>query len=102
VDSDPADSAAVASRAGKTNHDYERHGVTSLFAALDVANGVTVTNCYRRHRQQEFLRFLNDVDANFPRRLEVHVVMDNYGTHKVSNVQTWLNRHLSCGRPTWI
>src|SRR5438094_8614866 len=61
--------------------DYERHRVTSLFAALDVASGVTISNCYRRHRHQEFLRFLNDIDANVPQRFEVHLVMDNYGTH---------------------
>ena len=53
----------------RQSHDYERHGVTSLFAAMDVASGVTISNCYRRHRHQEFLRFLNDVDANLPRRL---------------------------------
>src|SRR3954466_7209542 len=77
----------------RQSHDYERHGVTSLFAALDVASGVTISNCYRRHRHQEFLRFLNDIDANLPQRFEVHLVMDNYGTHKVSKVQTWLARH---------
>ena len=53
----------------RRSHDYERHGVTSLFAAMDVASGVTISNCYRRHRHQEFLRFLNDVDANLPRGL---------------------------------
>jgi hypothetical protein len=60
---------------------------------MDVASGVTISQCYRRHRQQEFLRFLNDIDANLPRGLEVHLVMDNYGTHKVSKVRTWLARH---------
>ena len=53
----------------RQSHDYERHGVTSLFAALDVASGVTISNCYRRHRHQEFLRFLSDIDANLPRGL---------------------------------
>ena len=77
----------------RQSHDYERHGVTSLFAALDVASGVTISNCYRRHRHQEFLRFLKDVDANLPTGFEVHLVMDNYGTHKVSKVQGWLARH---------
>lgn len=77
----------------RQSHDYERHGVTSLFAALDVASGVTISNCYRRHRHQEFLRFLNDIEANLPRGLEVHLVMDNYGTHKVRQVRTWLTRH---------
>ncbi len=77
----------------RQSHDYERHGVTSLFAALDVASGVTISNCYRRHRHQEFLRFLHDIDANLPGGLEVHLVMDNYGTHKVNKVRTWLARH---------
>jgi transposase len=77
----------------RQSHDYERHGVTSLFAALDVASGVTISNCYRRHRHQEFLRFLNDIDANLPSRFEVHLVMDNYGTHKVRKVKAWLTRH---------
>ena len=77
----------------RQSHDYERHGVTSLFAAMDVASGVTISNCYRRHRHQEFLRFLNDIEENLPRGLEVHLVMDNYGTHKVSKVRAWLGRH---------
>jgi transposase len=77
----------------RQSHDYERHGVTSLFAAMDVASGVTISNCYRRHRHQEFLRFLNDVDANLPRGIDVHLVMDNYGTHKVNKVRGWLARH---------
>jgi transposase len=77
----------------RQSHDYERHGVTSLFAAMDVASGVTISTCYRRHRQQEFLRFLNEVDENLPAGLDVHLVMDNYGTHKVSRVRNWLARH---------
>jgi transposase len=77
----------------RQSHDYQRHGVTSLFAAMDVASGVTISNCYRRHRHQEFVRFLNDVDANLPRGLDVHLVMDNYGTHKVNKVRGWLARH---------
>jgi transposase len=76
----------------RQSHDYERHGVTSLFAAMDVASGVTISTCYRRHRQQEFLRFLNEIDENLPAGLEVHLVMDNYGTHKVSRVRKWLAR----------
>lgn len=77
----------------RQSHDYERHGVTSLFAAMDVASGITISNCYRRHRHQEFLRFLNDIDASLPRGLDVHLVMDNYGTHKVTKVRAWLARH---------
>lgn len=77
----------------RQSHDYERHGVTSLFAAMDVASGVTIGTCYRRHRHQEFLRFLDQIDASLPGRLEVHLVMDNYGTHKVAKVRSWLMRH---------
>jgi transposase len=77
----------------RQSHDYERHGVTSLFAAMDVASGVTISNCYRRHRHQEFLRFLNEIEDNLPARLDVHLVMDNYGTHKVAKVRSWLARH---------
>src|ERR1700690_3781072 len=77
----------------RQSHDYERHGVTSLFAAMDVASGVTISSCYRRHRHQEFLKFLNDIDANLPKGFDVHLVMDNYGTHKVDKVRAWLARH---------
>jgi transposase len=77
----------------RQSHDYERHGVTSLFAAMDVASGVTISTCYRRHRHQEFLRFLNQVQDSLPAGLDVHLVMDNYGTHKVGKVRNWLARH---------
>src|ERR1700692_2575082 len=77
----------------RQSHDYQRHGVTSLFAAMDVASGVTISNCYRRHRHQEFLRFLDEIEANLPVGFEVHLVMDNYGTHKVAKVRGWLARH---------
>ena len=77
----------------RQSHDYERHGVTSLFAALDMASGVTISNCYRRHRHQEFLRFLNDIDANLPGGFDVHLVTDNYGTHKVAKVRACMARH---------
>jgi transposase len=77
----------------RQSHDYERHGVTSLFAVLDVASGVTVSHCYRRHPHQEFLRFLNEIEASLLEGFEVHLVMDNYGTHKVAKVQAWLARH---------
>ena len=60
---------------------------------MDVASGVTISTCYRRHRHQEFLRFLNEIDENLPARLDVHLVMDNYGTHKVTKVRNWLARH---------
>jgi hypothetical protein len=77
----------------RQSHDYERHGVTALFAAMDVASGVTISTCYRRHRHQEFLRFLDEIEANLPAGFEVHLVMDNYGTHKVAKVRGWLALH---------
>jgi transposase len=77
----------------RQSHDYERHGVTSLFAAMDVASGVTISTCYRRHRHQEFLQFLKQIEESLPAKLDVHLVMDNYGTHKVAKIRTWLARH---------
>lgn len=77
----------------RQTHDYQRHGVTSLFAALDVASGVTIGNCYRRHRHQEFLHFLNQIEENVPKDLDVHLVVDNYATHRVAKVRNWLLRH---------
>lgn len=77
----------------RQTHDYERHGVTSLFAALDVATGLALGSCYRRHRHQEFLRFLKEIEQIVPAGLEVHLVMDNYGTHKVEKIRRWLVRH---------
>lgn len=76
-------------------HDYVRHGTTSLFAALNVATGEVIGQCYRRHRQQELVRFLEEVDAALPDdpELTVHIVMDNYGTHKTPRVKRWLARH---------
>ena len=75
-------------------HDYTRHGTTSLFAALDVATGQIVGACHRRHRHQEFLRFLRRLDAVLPDDdRAVHVVLDNYATHKVPPVQRWFARH---------
>jgi transposase len=77
----------------RTN-DYERHGTTSLFAALDVATGKVIGECHRRHRHQEFLKFLDLVDSKLPPdEREVHLVLDNYGTHKVPKVIRWFARH---------
>ncbi|HZP93770.1 MAG TPA: IS630 family transposase, partial [Burkholderiales bacterium] len=73
-------------------HDYYRHGTTTLFAALDVANGTVITQCKPRHRHQEFLAFLRHVQANVPARLDVHLIVDNYGTHKHAKVKAWLAR----------
>ena len=77
----------------RQSHDYQRHGVTSLFAALDVATGLTIGSCYRRHRHQEFLRFLNEIEEIVPSGFDVHLVIDNYATHKVDQVHRWLTRH---------
>jgi transposase len=77
----------------RQSHDYERHGVTSLFAALDVKSGKTISAVHRRHRHQEFLKFLEAIDASVPSDTEIHIVMDNYGTHKVAKVRRWFLRH---------
>src|ERR1700721_1336133 len=74
-------------------HDYVRHGTTSLFAALDLASGSVIAQHYRRHRHQEFLRFLKLIDAAVPDGLELHLVCDNYATHKTPEVKRWLLRH---------
>jgi transposase len=82
-------------RAEKASHDYVRHGTTSLFSALDVATGEVIGKCYRRHRHEEFLAFLDHADAALAREegTTVHVVMDNYGTHKHPKVREWFVRH---------
>jgi transposase len=73
-------------------HDYIRHGTTTLFAALDVANGSILSQCKPRHRHQEFLSFLRHIEANVPDHLDVHLICDNYGTHKHAKVRAWLAR----------
>jgi transposase len=80
-------------RCGTQTHDYKRNGTTSLFAALEIAHGKVVGQCYARHRHQEFLHFPKRLDGEFPQELDLHVVMDNYGTHKHPRVQVWLKRH---------
>ena len=80
-------------RCGTMTHDYKRHGTTTLFAALEVVEGKVVGQCYARHRHQEFLKFLKRLDQEFPKDLKLHVVLDNYGTHKHPRVQHWLQRH---------
>jgi transposase len=82
-------------RAAKASHDYARHGTTALFAALDVATGRVIGACQRRHRHQEFLAFLDRMDTTLvrPPHTTVHVVMDNYGTHKHPRVREWFVRH---------
>jgi transposase len=80
-------------RAGTLTHDYKRHGTTTLFAALDVATGKVIGRCLKRHRHQEFLRFLGQIDRATPKRLDLHLVIDNYATHKHPKVKAWLARH---------
>jgi putative transposase len=65
-------------------HDYRRHGTTTLFAALDAANGKVLTKCRSRHGHQEYLSFLREIEKNVPKNLEVHIIVDNYATHKTS------------------
>jgi transposase/transposase-like protein len=80
-------------RCGTMTHDYRRHGTTSLFAALDVAEGTVIGQCYGRHRHQEFLKFLKHLDTRYVESLDLHVIVDNYGTHTHPVVQRWLKRH---------
>lgn len=79
----------------RRTHDYYRHGTTSLFAALDVATGRVIGQCQRRHRHQEFLKFLRHLDKTLPKQpgREIHLIMDNYATHKTPAVQRWFQRH---------
>lgn len=80
----------------RRSHDYKRHGVTSLFAALDIATGQVIGKCYPRHRAAEFRHFLDEIEANVPNDLDVHLVMDNYATHKTPLIRKWLAK-----RPRW-
>lgn len=77
----------------RRTHDYMRHGTTTLFAALDVATGEVIGRLHRRHRSTEFLKFLRVIEAQVPSDLDIHLVMDNYGTHKTPSVQRWFARH---------
>ena len=77
----------------RRTHDYARHGVTSLFAAFNIADGTVISELHRRHRHQEFLKFLKKIDKNVPAELDIHVICDNYGTHKTPAIQAWLDRH---------
>lgn len=80
-------------RAGTMTHDYKRHGTTTLFAALDVLTGKVIGQCLPKHRHEEFLKFLKTIDTEVPDGLQVHLVLDNYSTHKHPNVKRWLARH---------
>ena len=83
-------------QAERRTRDYTRHGTTSLFAALDVKAGIVIGKCMPRHRTQEFRKFLDEVERNVPVGLEVHVIMDNYGTHKTKLIRNWFAK-----RPRW-
>ncbi len=77
----------------RQTHDYERHGTTTLFAALDVAVGKVTGQCQPRHRHQEFLLFLEKIDAATPVKTPIHLILDNYGTHKHPEVKSWFEKH---------
>lgn len=77
----------------RRTHDYVRHGTTSLFAAFNIADGTVISSMHRRHRAKEFKKFLTKIDAQVPAHLDVHLVCDNYGTHKTPAIQSWLGKH---------
>jgi transposase len=77
----------------RATHDYVRHGTTSLFAAFDVKSGSVIAAAHRRHRHQEFLRFLKTIDTAVPAEFDLHLVLDNYATHKTPAVKAWLLKH---------
>jgi transposase len=83
-------------QAERRTHDYTRHGTTSLFAALNIASGAVIGRCYPKHRSSEFRKFLDQIEANVPDDLDVHLVMDNYATHKTKPIRDWLAK-----RPHW-
>jgi transposase len=80
-------------RCGTMTHDYERHGTTSLFAALNVLDGKIIGGCYPRHRHEEFLNFLRMIDRRTPPGLDLHLIVDNYGTHTHENARQWIAQH---------
>ena len=92
----------------RRTHDYRRNGTTSLFAALDIATGTVIGKCYRRHRSVEFRKFLAIIDKAVPKDLDVHLVLDNYGTHKTALIHNWLARrprfhlHFTPTSASWI
>jgi len=83
-------------RAGTMTHDYKRHGTTTLFAALNILDGTVIGHNMKRHRHQEFIRFLNVIEAKVPKRKTIHAIVDNYATHKHPKVRAWLACH-----PRW-
>ena len=83
----------VPGRCGTMTHDYKRNGTTTLFAALNVLDGNVIGDCMTRHRHQEWLRFLKRIDRETPPELDLHLIVDNYATHKHASVKQWLDRH---------
>ncbi len=83
----------VRGRLGTMTHDYKRNGTTTLFAALEMAEGHIIATCMNRHRHQEWIKFLNLIDRQTPQDLDLHLIVDNYATHKHPKVKTWLKRH---------
>jgi transposase len=80
-------------RCGTLTHDYKRNGTTTLFAALDLLQGKVIGDCHKRHRHQEFLKFLRRIDREFSGQTPLHLVIDNYGTHSTAEVKAWLKKH---------
>jgi transposase len=83
----------IPGRAQTMTHDYKRHGTTTLFAALDVLTGTVIGRCLPRHRHQEFVKFLRAIDREVPKDLTIHLILDNYATHKHPTVRAWLDKH---------
>jgi hypothetical protein len=88
-----AELADPAHHPARRTHDDVRNGTSSLFAALDVASGKVISAMHRRHRHQEFLKFLKTIDVNVPAELDVHLICDNYQTHKTPEIKRWFLRH---------
>ena len=80
-------------RCGTMTHDYKRNGTTTLFAAIELLSGTVIGECMSRHRHQEWIKFLRSIDRQTPANLELHLIVDNYATHKHPRVQSWLKRH---------
>jgi transposase len=80
-------------RCGTQTHDYKYNGTTTLFAALSMLDGKVIGDCMPRHRHQEFIRFLKRIDGETPAGLDLHLIVDNYGTHKHPRVKSWLRRY---------
>jgi transposase len=80
-------------RCGTMTHDYKRNGTTTLFAAIELGHGEVIATCMKRHRHQEWIKFLRMIDEQTPKELDLHLIVDNYATHKHEKVKRWLKRH---------